>query len=31
MLAGVLAIIFDIWSLISFQFIKNENASEHLH
>ena len=30
-LSGVLAIIFDIWSLISFQFIKNENNSEHLH
>ena len=30
-LAGALVIIFDIWSLISFPFIKNENGSEHLN
>ena len=30
-LASVLAIFFDNWSLISSQFIKNQNGSEHLH
>ena len=30
-LAGALAIIFDIRSLISFRFIKIENDSEHLY
>ena len=30
-LASALAIIFDIWSLMFYRFIKNENGSEHLY
>ena len=30
-LASALVIIFDIWSLMFYRFIKNENGSEHLY
>ena len=30
-LASALAIVFDIWSLMFYRFIKNENGSQHLY